>query len=101
MHFDGAGTTTVGTGPGDYQPGQIEQRITDGRQFPIDYRGQLAAVMPEHDVGQVKVAMLDTGLKLLRAMIAQPVGQAFQFWQAARARPTWVVFDAVQLRQPT
>ncbi|MNN54221.1 hypothetical protein D3C81_1690220 [compost metagenome] len=100
MHFDGAGATTIDTGPGHHQPGEIEQRITDSCQLPIDYRGQLAAVMPEHDVGQVKVAMLNTGLKLLRAMIAQPIGQTCKSRQAARPRPTGVVFDAVQVCQP-
>ena len=101
VNFDGAGTMTLGIGPGDYQPSKVEQRITDGRQLPIDYGGQFRAVVAKHDVGKVKVTMLDTGLELRRVMLAQPVGQPGKSRQTARARPAGVAFDAVQLRQPT
>ncbi|MNG09836.1 hypothetical protein D3C84_932720 [compost metagenome] len=70
MNFNGARPATVRTGPGHYQPGKIEQRITDGGQFPIDHGIQFSTVVPEHDIGQVKVTVLDTSLELLRAMIA-------------------------------
>ncbi|MNO84066.1 hypothetical protein D3C76_753960 [compost metagenome] len=101
VHFDCAGASTIGTGPGDHQPGQVEQRVADGRQFPIDDCRQLPTAGLEHHVGEVKVTVLDAGLKLLRAMLVQPVGQAFEARQTTRTRPTRVVFDAVQLSQPT
>ncbi|MNI97084.1 hypothetical protein D3C73_1556580 [compost metagenome] len=56
--------------------------------------------MPEHDIGQVKVTVLDTGLELLRTMLAQPLGQAIEPWQPLGPGPTGIVFDTVQLRQP-
>ena len=91
--------STIAIWPGRQNPAEIEQRIADRRQFPIDKRGKLRPVMPVHDVGEVIVAVHDPGTERARTMAFQPGGDPIDHRQSSR-RPAREVRVGRELRAP-
>ena len=52
---------------------EIEQRIADRGQFPIDDGRQTRFVVAEHDVAKMKIAMNDAGLPIGWSVGVEPV----------------------------
>src|SRR3546814_10158773 len=56
------------------EPGEVEQRIGDRGQLPVDQRGQPARrIEGEERVGCADVAVDDAGVEIVRNIGAQPV----------------------------
>ena len=98
-HPDRAGGGTL-VGPGGHQPTQVEQWITDGRQFPVNDGRKLRAVIAEQHVRQVKVAVENAGLEARRPMGLQPGRDDVDTRDGRRPWPFGELGVAVQLAAP-
>ena len=83
---DRAGGRPFALRPGGEKPAEIEQRVADGGELPVDDGGEFRPVMAEHDIGEMIIAMDDAGLERGRAIVLQPfrdlrdAGNAFRTW---------------------
>src|SRR5690606_26821268 len=69
---DSACSRAIPFRPGGKQPAEIKQRIADGSQFPVNNGGKLGPVITEHHIGEMIVAMDDTGDKVIGPMTLKP-----------------------------
>src|SRR5258708_8235482 len=92
---------TVRLRPGRHDPTHVKKRIPNRSQLPINDGGELRAIVAEHDVGQMIVAMQQARREARWRIADQPICYSRNAWDRSRTGPVLIVMVAVEERAPS
>jgi hypothetical protein len=70
--------------PARQQPPEIDHRITERRQLPVDQAGDYGLIVPVHDVRELEVTVNDTDPTVGRQIVIQPAADPLRLRQGLR-----------------